>query len=127
MKVLGIRYCSVTPDARSMAGFLDALGLPRRPMEDCPPPGPEDAFAGAIFPAGDSWIELWPQGPGMPAGTMLQVVVDDADAFAANARANGLSPEGPMDAHGERIYFLKAPDGTQVSFQSRLAGSQAAP
>lgn len=37
-------------------------------------------------------------------------------------RQNGLSPEGPMDAHGERIYFLEMPDATQMSFQSSLAG-----
>ena len=56
----------------------------------------------------------------MPAGIMLQIEVDDADAFAAHAKANGLEAQGPMDAHGERIYFFKAPTGLQVSFQSKL-------
>lgn len=121
MKVLGIRYCSVSSRAREMADFLSALGMPQRPLDDLPESS-GDAFKGAVFPAGDSWVELWETGPGMPAGTMLQVVVDDADAFAGTARKNGLSPEGPMDAHGERIYFLKMPDGTQMSFQSSLAG-----
>ena len=125
MKVLGIRYCSVSAHARPMATFFDAIGLPRRSMEDLPPADSGDGFVGAIFPAGDSWIELWPEGPGMPVGNMLQVVVDDADAFARHARDQGLAPEGPMDAHGERIYFLKAPDGSQISFQSRLAESAA--
>ena len=76
---------------------------------------------GAVFPAADSWIEIWPEGPEMPAGIMLQIVVDDADAFAAHAKTNGLDPQGPMDAHGERIYYLKAPSGLQISFQSSLA------
>ncbi len=117
MKVLGIRYCAVDPEARSLATFFDRLGLTRREMGD------DDSaeFSGAVFPAGDSWIELWPDGPDMPAGTMLQVVVDDADAFAENAKQNGLEPQGPMDAHGERIYFIGTPTGLQMSFQSKLA------
>lgn len=120
MKVLAIRYCSVSPKANEVAGFFKALGLPQRSLDDVMPPSPDGAFIGAIFLAGESWVELWPEGPEMPAGTMIQIVVDDADAFAAQACANGLSPEGPMDAHGERIYFLKAPDGTPVSFQCAL-------
>ena len=75
-------------------------------------------------PAGDSWIEVWPEGPGMPAGIMLQIVVDDADAWAERARANGLKPQGPTDAHGERIYYLQAPGGLPIAFQSRLPGSK---
>ena len=75
-------------------------------------------FAGAVFPAGDSSVEVWPQRVQMPAGVMLQIIVDDADAFAQYATDNGLSPQGPMDAHGERIYFLKAPGGLQISVQS---------
>lgn len=120
MNVLAIRHCAVSPKAGEVAGFFKALGLPQRSLDDVLPPAADGSFIGAIFQAGDSWIELWPEGPGMPVGTMIQIVVDDADAFAAHACANGLSPEGPMDAHGERIYFLKAPDGTQVSFQSAL-------
>ncbi len=57
----------------------------------------------------------------MPAGTMLQVVVDDADAFAENAKQNGLDSQGPMDAHGERIYFIGTPTGLQLSFQPKLS------
>lgn len=121
MKVIGIRYCSVGPDSAAQAGFFDALGLPRMSLEAF---GIGlDPFAGAIFPAQSSWIELWPQGPGMPAGLMLQIEVDDADAFAAHARDRGLTPGGPQDAHGERIYFLEAPGGLQVSFQSKLAAA----
>jgi hypothetical protein len=119
MKVLGIRFCSVSADADNFAGFLDKLGLPRRAM-----PGKlsaEDGFMGAVFDAGDSWVELWADGPDMPAGIMLQVVVDDADEFAAHAKANGLDPQRPVDAHGERIFYLQAPTGLQMSFQSRLS------
>ncbi len=119
MKVIGIRYCSVSPDSAAQAGFFDALGLPRMSLEAF---GIAlDPFGGAIFPAQASWIELWPQGPGMPVGVMLQIEVDDADAYAAHARDHGLAPKGPQDAHGEHIYSLEAPGGLQVSFQSKLA------
>lgn len=118
MKFLGIRFCSVTDEAEPLAKFLGqgGLGLPERFMTPA-----SEKFQGAVFPAGDSWIELWQPGPGMPAGIMLQIVVDDADAWAAQAKANGLEPQGPMDAHGERIYFLEGPSGLKMSFQSELA------
>ncbi len=116
MKVLGIRYCTVSKQAEAIASFLGetGLGLPARDM------GASETFQGAVFPAGDeSWVEVWPEMEGFNAMTMLQVVVDDADAFAEQARANGLDPKGPMDAHGERIYMLEGPDGLQMSFQSK--------
>ncbi len=119
MKVLGIRYCTVSKQAETIANFLgeDGLGLPIRDM------GESETFAGAVFPAGDdSWVEIWPEMEGFGAMTMLQVVVDDADAFAEHARQNGLDPKGPMDAHGERIFMLEGPDGLKMSFQSKLAG-----
>jgi hypothetical protein len=56
----------------------------------------------------------------MPAGLMLQLVVDDADAIAANARENGVEVQGPMEAHGEKIYFAVAPGGLSISFQEVL-------
>ena len=56
----------------------------------------------------------------MPAGIMLQVEVEDADALAAVARAQGLEPKGPVEAHGERIYYLLAPGGLAMTFQSKL-------
>ena len=116
MEVLGIRYCSVSSTARELAAFLTALGAAERKMaQDA---GAGEGFSGAIFPAGTSWVEVWQEGPDMPAGSMLQLVVDDADAFAAHARSNGLSPQGPIDAHGERIYYIEAPGGLQMSFQS---------
>ena len=121
MEVLGIRFCSVTPDAASLASVLDSLGLPRREMSDAGSPGFDAAaFSGAVFPAGTGWIEVWPEGPELPAGILLQIVVDDAVAFAAHAKKNGLDPQGPVDAHGERIYFLQAPSGLPITFQSAL-------
>jgi hypothetical protein len=119
VQVLGIRFCSVSPEARALAGFFTALGMPQMKLDGFESEG--EGFSGAIYPAGASWIEIWKQGPGMPEGAMLQVIVDDADAFAAHARAHGIEPQGPSDAHGERIYFAKAPGGLQVAFQSRLA------
>lgn len=123
MKVLGFRFCSVSAEAKVVAEFLDALGLPRRSLADFPELAAAQGFVGAIFPAGDSWIELWPEGPDMPVSSMVQIIVDDAEAFARQAKANGLDPQGPMDAHGERVYFLTAPDGSSFSFQSRLPGA----
>jgi hypothetical protein len=116
MEVIGIRFCSVSDEAEKLASFLDAVGLPQTDLGA----DSSDSFPGAVFPARDSWIEVWQKGPDMPEGIMLQVVVDDADVFAENARSNGLEPQGPMDMHGERIYFLKAPTGLQMSFQSAL-------
>ena len=116
MRVLGIRFCSVSAEAEEVARFLGGgLGLPERKMSVDGAP-----FSGAFYPAGESWVEVWPEGPGMRAGIMLQIVVDDADAWADNARKNGLEPTGPMDAHGERIYYLKAPGELAISFQSKL-------
>jgi hypothetical protein len=120
MKVLAIRHCVVHPEAAALAAFLDRLGMPRRPMPDCAPDAESTGFGGAIFPAGESWVEVWPAGPEMPACTMLQIVVDDADRFAAHARSGGLEISGPTDAHGERIYFATTPGGVQLSFQSAL-------
>jgi hypothetical protein len=120
MKVLGIRFCSVSADAEDFAGFLDKLGLPGMAMQG--ELSAEDGFMGAVFDVGDSWVELWADAPGMPTGIMLQIVVDDANEFAAHAKANGLDPQGPVDAHGERIFYLQAPTGLQMSFQSRLSG-----
>jgi hypothetical protein len=116
MQVLGIRFCSVSEHAEDLAGFLGGgPGLPERKLTDDAAP-----FSGAIFPAGESWIEVWPEAPGMPAGIMLQIVVDDADTWAETARENGLEPTGPTDDHGERIYYLNAPGGLPISFQSKL-------
>lgn len=120
MKVLGIRFCSVADDAPALADILGKLGMPQRDMGQAD----SESFIGAVFPAGDSsWVELWQPADGMPAGIMLQVIVDDADAFAEHARGSGLDPKGPMDAHGERIYFLQAPSGLQMSFQSQSGDS----
>ena len=121
MEVLGIRFCSVTQEAENLAAVLDSLGLPRRKMSDEGGLESESSgFLGAVFPAGTGWIEIWPEGPELPAGILLQIVVDDATAFAAHAKKNGLDPQGPVDAHGERIYFLQGPSGLPITFLSAL-------
>ena len=51
---------------------------------------------------------------------MLQVEVDNADEFAENARKNGLEPHGPFDAYGEKVYYLHAPTGLPITFQSKV-------
>ena len=118
MKFLGIRFCSVSENAEELAKFLgEGLGLEAKELPDI---NSSQEFAGAVFPASDSWIEVWKDGPGMPKGIMLQIIVDDADAWAERAKENGLFPQGPIDEHGERIYFLQAPGGLPVSFQSKL-------
>jgi len=118
MKPLGIRFCRVAPaqDSAGLAEMLRRLGMDENDM------GETGGFAGAVFPTQDnSWIEMWPEADGIPNGFMLQIVVEDADAVAEEAKANGLKPVGPVDAHGERIYYLTAPGGLPVSFQSVLA------
>lgn len=119
MKVLGIRFCSVSSEGEAQAKFLSQLGLPLKAFDQ--PEGATDDFCGAIFPAdSNSWVEVWNEAPGMPAGVMLQVVVDDADAFAQHALTQGLQIGEPMDQFGERIYFCQAPGGLNVTFQSKL-------
>ena len=119
MKVLGFRFCTVSPEASQLASFLDALGFERHPLEGG---SSGDSFKGAVFAAGESWLAMWPPGEEMRPGVMLQVVVDDADAFAARAREQGLNPAGPTESQGKKIYFVQAPTGLQISIQSRLAG-----
>ncbi|MGC4088649.1 MAG: hypothetical protein QM756_12270 [Polyangiaceae bacterium] len=114
MKVLGFRFCTVSPEAPKLASFLDALGFERHPLE-----GGDN---GAVFAAGESWLAMWPPSEEMQPGVMLQVVVDDADAFAERAREQGLNPVGPTDSKTKRLYFLQAPTGLQISIQSRLPG-----
>jgi len=115
MKVRSISFYSVTPEAEQFLGFMKKLGVEQKHFDEAA------GFVGGIFPAADgSWVEIWQEGEGMPAGVMLQLVVDDADAMAEQAKRNGLEPSGPMDAHGERIYYLETPAGIPMSFQSPL-------
>ena len=116
MKVLGIRFVSVDADNAEMAVFLDKLGLPVIGDFKAGP-----GFDGAVFEAGSSWIEVWPEAPGMPEGVMLQIIVDDADAWAERARENGLEPEGPIDVHGDRCYALSSPTGLPITVQSTIS------
>ena len=92
------------------------IGIEKLLIKDDP-----DSAKGGIFYAEDgSWIEVWKDGPQMPAGIMLQVVVEDADAMASYAKQNGLSPRGPMVADGEQLYSLVAPGGLVITFQSKI-------
>ena len=117
MKLLGMRFCSVDENAEEMMTFFNqGLNLNNTFEES-------NEFVGGVFPtdSGDSWVEVWQASEQMPKGIMLQLVVDDADAFATHAKSNGLEISGPMDAHGERIYYVVAPNGMNVSFQSKLS------
>ena len=117
MQFRSLRFCHVAPEgtARQIAEVLERLGL-ENTFEDGAP------FPGAVFPSdeGGSWVEVWAEGEGMPAGTMLQIVVDDADAMARRARDAGFELMGPMEAYGERIYALTLPGGLQMAFLSKL-------
>ncbi|MEM8770208.1 MAG: hypothetical protein AAGD92_01040 [Pseudomonadota bacterium] len=124
MKVLGIRFCQVAKadDAKTLAAALGENGFGMTPTDM----GPSETFQGAVFPVGEtaqtqagSWIEIWPAGEQMPEMTMLQIVVDDADAWAARAKANGVDVKGPDDAHGERIYYISGAGGLPVAFLSK--------
>jgi len=124
MKVLGIRFCKVAKpdDAKGLADLLGENGLGLKANDF----GATDGFAGAVFPVDEagaksagSWIEIWPSGEHMPEMVMLQIVVDDADAWAEQAKKNGVAVKGPDDAHGERIYYLEGPGGLAISFQSK--------
>ncbi len=124
MEVLGIRFCRVAKreNAEQLAAMLgaDGLGLPARALpESLDAPG----FQGAVFPVeanGDnSWIEVWPAGEAMPEMVMLQIIVDDADAWAARGRDNGVDIKGPDNAHGERIYYIEGPSGLPIAIVSK--------
>ncbi len=125
MKLLGHRISIVSESelALNMSKTFLALGLePRsifaKSMEESDTLKDED-FSGAIFASDEiNWIEIWSEMQGVPKGMMLQLIVDDADAFAKHAKANGLDPQGPVEAHGEKIYYLFSPQGLPISFQS---------
>lgn len=114
MKFIGMRFCSVNDSAKELADFFaESIGLENTA------PSSGEGFSGATFPVGESRIEIWPSSDEMPAMTMLQIVVDDAEAWAEQARKNGLDIFGPTLAHGERIYGTTAPGGMPVSVQSQ--------
>ena len=128
MKVLGIRFCKVakSDDAEKLADMLGEKGFGLKATDM----GQSEQFQGAVFPVGESdtpsqgsWIELWPAGEHMPEMTMLQIVVDDADQWAEQAKKNGVEVKGPDDAHGERIYYMDGPGGLPIAFQSKVKQS----
>ena len=114
MDEYSVRHLPVVDDGDYLVGVLshrDLVGLTGWGLL-----GPEEGNDDRV-----QWVSQAMATEDMPTGVMLQIVVDDADAFAEHARGNGLEPQGPMDAHGERIYFLTAPSGLAVSFQSKTA------
>ncbi len=124
MKLLGHRLSFVGEEAQALALSKTLLALGIEPkaiyskqMTDTAALADDD-FSGAIFGADDiNWIEFWAELEGVPKGFMVQLIVDDADAFAAHARSQGLDPQGPVEAHGEKIYYLFTPIGLPISFQ----------
>lgn len=129
MKVLAHRFCYVGEKflALDFSKTLAALGVEigqvfTQNMLESQSLNDED-FSGAIFKIDDdAWIEVWSEMPNVPKGIMLQLVVDDADEFANNAKKNGLNPDGPVVSHGEKIYYLVPKSGLPISFQSKIAG-----
>lgn len=125
MKFLGHRLSFVgsAPESLALAKTLASLGIsPRdiyaKDMQGTKTLADED-FSGAVFAADEiNWIEIWAELPNLPKGFMLQLIVDDADEFAEHARKNGLAPQGPVEAHGEKIYYIMTPIGLPISFQS---------
>ena len=126
MKVLAHRFCYVGDKvlALDFSKTLAALGMDigqvfSQNMFETAELNDDD-FSGAIFKIDDeSWIEIWAEMEGVPKGIMLQLIVDDADAFAENAKKNGLAPDGPVLAHGEKIYYIIPKSGLAISFQSK--------
>ena len=117
MKLLGIRFCCVEDDADPMLSFFNnGLGL-KNTFED------HEGFKGGVFPnqSEDSWIEIWEASEQMPKGIMLQLFVDDVDEYAEHAKKQGLSINGPFEAHGEKMFYVVAPNGMSMSVQSKLS------
>ncbi|MET1254787.1 hypothetical protein [Aliikangiella maris] len=116
MQLLGLRFCLVSEQSNDVIQFFEQkLGFSNSF-------GQSESCDGGIFKTlnDDSWLEVWQQSEQMPAGIMLQLVVDDADKLAEAASNQGVELMGPMEAHGERIYFTRVPGGLNMSFQSRL-------
>ncbi|MCB9915798.1 MAG: hypothetical protein H6828_11735 [Planctomycetes bacterium] len=117
MRPRSLRLCAITPQADALVEFL-GLGLGFE-CEAKELPGVPNAPTGGLFAtASGSRIEVWPEGEGLPAGLMLQVEVEDADAVAAHAKLQGLDPKGPFETADERMYYLLAPGGLAMTVVS---------
>lgn len=114
MTIKSIRFCQVNEDNAEMVKFFDDLGLSKK--SDCD----SADFPGAVFLAGDNWIEQWQSGDSMPSGTMLQLEVDDAEAYAERLKSSEYQVFGPMEQHGEKMFFVTAPNGLQLSILHKL-------
>ncbi|WP_226580928.1 hypothetical protein [Halobacillus litoralis] len=114
MKVLGYRYVDVSDKSDDMVDFFqNKLGIENAWTNT-------DEYRGGIFKAGDSWLEFWHKSECMVGVTMLQIVVDDADAFADYAKKQGTDIHGPIEEHGEKMYSLTAPNGMPVTILSSI-------
>jgi len=51
---------------------------------------------------------------------MLQILVDDADAWAERTYNNGFKPVSPMDIHKERAYYIEGPGSMPITFQPAI-------
>ncbi|MFD2168054.1 VOC family protein [Thalassotalea euphylliae] len=109
MTVKSIRFCHVTEQSEKFIQLLNDIGVKQKDV---------DCGNGAIFDAGESWVEIWQQNDEMPAGTMLQIIVDDINYYAQHAREHGVELQGPFEQHGEKIFFTQSPDGLPISIQS---------
>ena len=50
------------------------------------------------------------------------VLVEEVDSLYSKLKANGLEPESPRDGDpGERFFYLKDPDGHELSFVQLLS------
>lgn len=111
MEIKGIRFCEVHSQSAPLRDILKTAGFSPR----------SDVSGGDIFPTREnSWIELWDETPGMPAGIMLQILVDDVDIWAAQAKERGLELAGPFDQHNERMFMFSTPTGFQITVQSEI-------
>ena len=111
MDIKSIRFCEVHGNSSALRETLKTAGFSPR----------EGVAGGDVFGTlGDSWIELWDQTPDMPAGIMLQIIVEDAQAWADQARERGVEIHGPFDAHGERMFMLGNSTGMQITVQSKI-------
>lgn len=122
MEALGIRFCAVSKHAEDLAKLLgDGLGLTQKSTSEIVD---SKTLRGSVFEAGSSWIEVWPESDQMPSGVMLQIVVDNADAWAERARNNGVELVGPMDINNERAYYLEGPGSMPITFQSAIHNAE---
>lgn len=114
LKLLGYRHVTVSEESEQMVDFFEnKLGLANSWTET-------DKYSGGVFKSENSWLEFWGKSEDMPEMTMLQLIVDDADEFAACIKTSGVELNGPVEERGERIYSMTAPNRMPVTIQSSI-------